>query len=168
MARKRVEFQQLDSWGAVSSALAQIGQLDRQVKSAGIAMQEKIDAAKAETEKACAPLLQTKKQLEASIAAYVNAHREDLGTRKSKALHFGMVGFRKSSKIVLPRAPLKLANIVTKLRARGMTDCIVTPAESVDKDMLKKYGRADIEAVGARLDQKDSFWYEVDEEKLPI
>lgn len=166
MARKRVDAEPLLSWNDVSASLAKIGALDRGLASAEIAMQQKIDAAKADTAKACEPLQKEKAQLEASIAAYADAHRDELGTKKSKTLYFGTVGYRKSSKIILPRGAAKIAEIVIRLRARKMLDCIVTKPETVNKDALKKYPADDIQSVGARLDNKDAFWYELDQEHL--
>ncbi len=157
----------LMSWSDVSSTLAKIGELDRRLSLEEIAMQQKIDAAKAETAKACEPLAKEKAMLEASIAAFADSHRDDLGSKKSKALYFGSVGYRKSSRIVLPRGAAKIAEIVIRCRARKMLDCIVTKPETLDKEALKKYTPADIEAVGARLDTNDAFWYEVDQEKIP-
>lgn len=167
MARKRVDAETLMSWNDVSGSLAKIGELDRKLKTAEIAMQQKIDAAKAETAKLCEPYQKEKAQLEASISAFADGHRDDLGSRKSKTLYFGTVGYRKSSRIILPRGGAKIAEIVIRLRARRMDDCIVTKPESVDKDALKKYKETDIDAVGARLDTQDVFWYEVDQERLP-
>lgn len=167
MARKRVDTEILLNWDGVSSALAQIGGIDREIKRAEIEMQQKIDAAKADTADACRPMLEQKARIEAQIAAYADAHRDELGDKKSRTLYFGSIGYRKSSKVILPRGAAKIAEIVIRLRARGMKDCIVSKPETVDKEALKKYDAKDIAEVGARLDIKDAFWYEVDQEHLP-
>lgn len=166
MARKRVDTEALTSWNDVSGALAEIGGIERDIQGVEIQMQQKIDAAKAEAAEACRPLLERKARLETQIAAYADTNRDDLGDRKSKTLYFGTVGYRKSTKIILPRAAAKLAEIVIRLRARGMQDCIVTKPESVDKEALKKYPEKEILDVGATLDIKDAFWYEIDREHL--
>ena len=167
MARKRIEQPAaLETWNDVSGALARIGGIDLELGGIEISTQQKIDAAKAKAADASAPLREEKARLETQIASYVESNREELGDKKSKQLYFGVVGYRKSSRVVLPRAPSKLAEIVIRLRARGMRECIVTKAESVDKEALKKYPGPDIEAVGAKLEVKDTFWYEVDREHL--
>ncbi len=129
-------------------------------------MQQKIDAAKAEAAEQCKAHIERKAHIEAQIAGFADGHRDELGDKKSKALYFGVIGYRKSSKIILPRAGAKLAEIIIRLRARGMHDCIVTKPESIDKDALKKYSEQEIADVGARLDTKDAFWYEVDKTKV--
>ena len=166
MARKRVDTDVLISWNDVSGALATIGGIDRDVQKIEIEMQQKIDAAKAAAAEASQPLLEQKARIEAQVAAFADAHRDDLGDRKSKTLYFGKVGYRKSSKVILPRAAAKRAEVVIRLRARGMHDCIIVKPEAIDKDVLKKYPEKEIADVGARLDVKDAFWYEIDKEHL--
>ena len=76
------------------------------------------------------------------------------------------MGFRRSTRITLPGAKEKLAAIVARLRAKGMTDCIVQPDPKVDKDALKKYGAEQVAEVGATLIVEDVFGYDVNVERL--
>ena len=78
----------------------------------------------------------------------------------------GANGWQIATKIKLPKAPTKLAEIIQLLRSKGMDDCVKTPAPSVDKDALRKYPTQDIVAVGASIEVDDVFWYEPDREKL--
>ena len=80
-------------------------------------------------------------------------------------LTFGEVGFRLSTSVSLPKAKEKLADIIRRLKARQMTDCIITE-EKVSKEALKKYGEDTVNAVGATWKQKDELGYEVNLEKL--
>ena len=75
------------------------------------------------------------------------------------------VGFRLSTSISLPRAKEKLEEIIRRLKARQMTDCIVVK-EDVSKEALKKYGEDTVNAVGATWKQKDVFGYEVNLARL--
>ena len=77
----------------------------------------------------------------------------------------GEVGFRLSTSVSLPKAKEKLADIIRRLKARQMMDCIITE-EKVSKEALKKYGEDTVTAVGAIWKQKDEFGYEVNLEKL--
>lgn len=156
----------LASWNEVSEALAAIGDIDRQIETQEIAMQQKIDAAKAAAAKSVAPLQKQKARMETLIKLYVDEQREELGDKKSKQLYFGTVGYRKSTKIILPRIPEKLAEIVIRLRARGMDSCIISKPDQVNKDELRKYDEPTITGVGAKLESKDAFWYEVDRDHL--
>ena len=103
--------------------------------------------------------------LEREIKDFVTDHRDEMGKSKSKTLTFGEVSFRLSTSISLPRAKEKLEEIVRRLKARQMTDCIVVK-EEVSKEALKKYGEDTVNAVGATWKQKDVFGYEVNLAKL--
>ena len=92
-------------------------------------------------------------QLERQIEEFAEAHRDDMDGEKPKTLNFGAVGFRKSTKSKLPKAPTKLAEITQLLRSKGMDDCVKTPAPSVDKDALREYPTQDIVAVGASIEE---------------
>ena len=104
-------------------------------------------------------------KLERELKDFVTEHRADMGKTKSKTLTFGEVSFRLSTAISLPRAKDKLEEIVRKLKARKMLDCIVTK-EEVSKEALKKYGEDTVNAVGATWKQKDVFGYEVNLARL--
>ena len=168
MARKRVEdtVPSLESWDDVNQALATIADNQRTVENFEAAMQNKIDEAKAEAEARSRVFIEATKRLERQIKEFAEVHRDDMDGKKTKTLNFGAVGFRKSTKIKLPKAPTKLAEIIQLLRSKGMDDCVKTPAPSVDKDALRKYPTQDIVAVGASIEVDDVFWYEPDREKL--
>lgn len=150
MARKRVEevIAEFESWDDVNQALGTIGDNQRMVEGFEAEMQEKIDAAKAEAEAKSRIYLEGTKRLEAQICAFAEAHRDDMDGKKSKTLNFGSVGFRKSTRITLPKAPAKLAEIVRQLLERGMSDCVKQAEPKIDKGILGKYPPADIIAVG--------------------
>lgn len=166
MARRRLESRPLESWQEVSEALASIGRIDREITRHEVDMQATIDAAKAEAAASAAPLLEEKARLETAIQHYVDAARDEMGDKKSKELYFGTVGYRKSTRAILPRAKDQLAEIVIRLRARGMDSCIIVKPEAVDRDELKKYDAQTVAAVGAKLESKDVFWYDINQTRL--
>ena len=167
MARVRIpEKCDLTSWEDVDLCLAEIGEKQRLIEGIEAKMQEQIDAAKLSADDAAAPHRIRIAQLETQIKLFADDHVSDMGGKKTKTLTFGHVGYRRSTKITLPKAAAKLAEIIRSLKTKGMTDCVITPPEKVDKDMLKKYPANDIAAVGAGLKIEDVFWYEPDREKL--
>ena len=101
-----------------------------------------------------------------ALKDYATGHRGDMDGKKSKALTFGTVGFRRSTKVKLPSAKEKLAAIIARLRAMGMQECVVVPEAKVDKEALKKYSADIIAETGATLTVEDVFGYEIDMEKL--
>lgn len=167
MARKRMEAPvMLESWEAVDEALREIGCAQREIEAAEAEMQVAIENAKALAAEKCAPYKERIALLESRMTLFAETHREDLGNRKSKEMNHGMLGYRKSTRIILPRAAAKLAEIICKLKSKGMSDCVIQPAEKIDKEALKRYPPNDIVQAGAGLDIMDTFWYEVDREKV--
>lgn len=168
MARKKVvdEAPAFESWDDVNQALATIGDNQRMVEGFEAEMQEKIDAAKAEAEAKSRIYIEGTKRLERQIRDFAESNRDDMDGKKTKTLNFGAVGFRKSTKIILPKAPGKLAEIIKQLVAKGMSDCVKQAEPKIDKDALRKYPTADIVEAGAGIKVEDVFWYEPDREKL--
>jgi len=166
MPRVRLEGTVLRSWDDVNLNLREIGECQLAVEAIEAELTEKIHDLKLDAEMRAKPLRDRVKKLEVEIKEFTEAHRDDLGKKKTMFLNFGKLGFRKSTRIQLPRAATKLAEIIKKLKACGMTDCIVQPPEKVDKDALKKYPTAEILRVGAGVVEEDVFWYEWDRERL--
>lgn len=166
MARVRIEDTALHSWDDVDVCLADIGECQRGIEAVEAKMQEAIDSAKLAAGMEAAPYQERIKRLELDIKRFVDAHSTDLDGKKTKQLTFGQTGYRRSTKVMLPKAAAKIGEIVRNLRAKGMDNCIVPQPEKVNREALKKYTPEQIREVGAGIVVKDTFWYEVDREKL--
>ena len=166
MARKRViEAPSLKSWEDVNDALRQIAEATIILGDIESEMQKQIVGAQKAAEQQSKPHNDRIAALEREIKDFVTDHRDEMGKGKSKVLTFGEVGFRLSTSISLPRAKEKLEEIVRRLKARQMTDCI-SVKEEVSKEALKKYGEDTVNAVGATWKQRDVFGYEVNLARL--
>lgn len=166
MARTRViEAPRLKSWEDVNDALRQIAEAQIALGDIESEMQKQVLGAQKIAEAESKPYQDSIGKLEREIKDFVSDHREDMGKTKSKLLTFGEVGFRLSTSVSLPRAKEKVEEIIRRLKARQMTDCIVVE-EKVSKEALKKYGEDTVNAVGATWKQKDVFGYEVNIAKL--
>ena len=161
MARKRViETPTLKTWEDVNDALRQIAEATIALGDIESEMQKQVVGAQKAAEQQSKPYNDRIAALEREIKDFVTDHRDEMGKAKSKALTFGEVGFRLSTAISLPRAKEKLEEIIRRLKARQMTDCIVVE-EKVSKEALKKYGEDTVNAVGATWKQKDVFGYDL-------
>ena len=166
MARKRViDAQSLKSWEDVNDALRQIAEAQIALGDIESDMQKQIVGAKKVAEDQSKPYKDAIARLEHELKEFVSEHRTDMGKTKTMTLTFGEVGFRLSTSVSLPKAKEKLAEIIRRLKARQMTDCIVVE-EKVSKEALKKYGEDTVNAVGATWKQSDVFGYEVNIAKL--
>lgn len=167
MARQKVEAPRpYASWDEADEGLRQIGEAQRAIEAEEHRMQEAIDSAKEDAAAASLPFRTLIRDAEQRLNAFAEANREELGKRKSRELNYGILGYRKSTKVVLPRGESKVMELIRRLRERGMGDCVTQPMPKVDKEALKKYPPNDIIEIGASLDVQDTFWYEVKREEL--
>lgn len=166
MARKRViEEPTLKTWEDVNDALRQIAEAQIALGDIESDMQKQIIGAQKVAEEQSKPIKDAQARLEREIKAFVTDHRDEMGKAKSKTLTFGEVSFRLSTSISLPRAKEKAQEILRKLKARKMMDCIIEK-EEISKEALKKYGKDVVNAVGATWKQSDTFGYELNLARL--
>ena len=166
MARKRItEAPAIKSWEEVDAALREIAVAELTLGDIEAEMNRQIIGAKKVAEQESKPHADRIAKLERDIKEFTTDHREELGKAKSKPLNYGEVSFRLSTSISIPKAKEKVAEIVRRLKARQMTDCIVVEVK-ISKDNLRKYGEDTVNAVGATWKQKDEFGYEVFKDKV--
>lgn len=164
--RKRIlEAPALKDWEGVNAALREIAEAQLAIDDIEADMNRQLIGVKKTAEQDSKPHADRISKLEQDVKEYVEEHRDELGKQKTKALNFGEVGFRLSTTISLPKAKDKLADIIRRLKAKGMKDCVVVE-EKVSEEALRKYGEDKVVAVGATWKQKDVFWYEAAKDKL--
>ncbi|PYG86713.1 phage host-nuclease inhibitor protein Gam [Ruminiclostridium sufflavum DSM 19573] len=165
MVRTRIkETPTFRSWEDVDNALREIAEAEIDLLDIEGEMNKQLQGVKLTAAQEAKPIQERIKVIGKDIKAFVEEHRGELDG-KTKTLNFGKTGFRKSTKVMLPKAKDKLAVIIKSLKARKMNDCILT-TETINKDVLKKYTEDEIIRVGATLKKEDTFWYETDREKL--
>lgn len=165
--RKKLQMPKaIESWEQLDSVLETIGAKTRSLEKIEHTMQERIDKAKTDAAMAAQPLKDEVKELEAALMIFLEDRKNEFETKKTRELNFGSVGYRKSTKVVLPRGESKMQELINKLKALGMQDCIVAKQEKVDKEALKAYSEEDIKEAGAWLDVQDKPWYEVKREEV--
>lgn len=97
------------------------------------------------------------KALESEVKAYVDLHRAELDG-KSRALNFGTVGYRVSSKLML--ASSRVAEAIATLKVLGHTELIKT-TETLDREALKRQPGDILQQVGAYIRTVDEFYFDV-------
>ena len=157
MARKRMEDPSLKSWDEVNAALKLIRDNEIELELIEADMGKKI----ADIKEQAVPYRDDIKKLELQGKEVVTLNKAEL-KGKSREMDFGKVGFRMSTKLMLPK---KVEKVIKTLKKYGMGDCI-TVKESVNKDILKTYDEKTILSVGGTLKKEDTFWYETNREEL--
>ncbi|HWP52217.1 MAG TPA: host-nuclease inhibitor Gam family protein [Clostridia bacterium] len=161
MARQKVKSEPaLSSWQEVDGALRQIAECQNLIDEQEIEMNRQINEVKDNTELMTRPMREKVKVLEQHIKEFVDNHRAELGG-KNKLLTFGKVGYRLSSKLMIPHA----ADVLRRLRELGLNDCIIVK-ESINKEAVKRLPTEQILQAGAYVKQSDEFGYEIDRAAL--
>lgn len=161
MARKRMEEATLRSWDEVDAKMKEILEDEMTIESIEAAMNKRIADLKAEAEAAAKPAKERRKKNELLIKEFATMNRADLNG-KSRDMNFGKVGFRFSTRVMLPKV---VESVIHNLKKFGMVDCIVTK-ETVNKDILKTYSEEAIINIGGSLKKEDTFWYETKRDAL--
>lgn len=163
MKRVRMEEPHLKNWEDVNEALRLIAEAQNEIAMVEAGMNVQIDTIKMTYEEKIAEYKKQIKQQELLIKEFTTDRKDQLDG-KTKDLTFGKVGFRKSTKLQLPKA---LDRVIAALRKKGMDDCI-SVKETVNKDILKQYDEQQILDVGGSLKVEDAFWYETKQENLKV
>ncbi|MCX4270807.1 MAG: host-nuclease inhibitor Gam family protein [Acetatifactor sp.] len=163
MKRVRMEQPELKTWDDVNEALRLIAEAQNEIAMMEAGMNVQIDTIKQAYEEKVQEYKKQIKQKELLIKEFTTDKRDQLDG-KTKDLTFGKVGFRKSTKLQLPKA---LDKVIAALRKRGMEDCI-SVKETVNKDILKQYDEQRILEVGGSLKVEDAFWYETKQAELKV
>lgn len=166
MGRKHIkEAPVLKSWEQVDAALKEIAENEIVLSDIEGEMNKQLNGIKITAAQDAKPHQDRIDKLGKDIKEFVTAHRDELGGKKTMELNFGSTGFRQSTTVGLPRDEEELLEIIRKLKARKMTDCI-NVKETVDKDALRQYGEDKVTGVGAKWKRTDTFWYEAARDKL--
>ena len=162
MARRKVTAAPvLPDWAAVDGALRDIRECEHALTELGVDRDRRIDSVKEEYSKMALPLQNRIKKLEGDVKAYADAHRAEL-TGKSRKLNFGTVGYRISSRLILPAS--KAAEAIATLKALGRKEFINT-TETLDRASLLRQPVELLNQIGAYIQQRDEFYYDVSGEE---
>lgn len=160
-ARKRIEGTQLQSWEEVDEALRNIGVVDRELALIEAGQNEQIDQIKKDTKVKAAPFMARKEGLETAIKEFCDANRSEFIKVKSKAMPFGEVGYRLSTKIMIK----KVADTLQALKDLAFKNCIRTK-EELDKEAMKSLTDEQLAQVGAARKTENVFGYTINQERL--
>lgn len=159
--RKRMAEQELKDWEDVNRTLRLMRDAEIEVEKIEGDMNKCINDIKEDAEKRAQPYKDLIKKWELQLKEFVTLNKAEL-RGKSRALTFGSVGFRLSTKLKLPKDE---GPVIKLLRKMAMGDCI-NVKESVNKEILKTYDEKTIALVGGTLSTSDTFWYETNRETL--
>ena len=162
MTRIKIEGPTLKSWDEVNEHLKEQGLIELAVQEIESKMNLEINGIKEKAEDQAKPLKERAKVIAREVKEYSDYHRDEI-KGKEKVLTFGKVGYRKSTKITVPRK--NTASIIKALFTKGLEACVRTVQE-VNKDALRALSDDVIAEIGCTRKVEDVFFLEVDHGKI--
>lgn len=161
-----VTLPRVNSLEEADMLLSEIAARKRNVALVLAGMNESIDALKVKASAECAEPLREIEVLEQALARFAEDNKEALFTKlKSRALAFGEIGFRASTKAALLNRKWTWERVLEALKGKELFKYIRT-REEVDKDALRGLAPEKLEEVGVKLKKEDGFYYELKEETV--
>ena len=147
------------------ATLAKIAELNRHINLTQNVLNEDIDRLKLQAAEEARPYEQEKEELEQALTRFVEYHRQELFTsRRSRVLNFGVIGIRKSTKLVVAgKGGFK--RVLEVLQELDLGQYIRNKPE-VDKEALSGAAPETHKQIGVKLQEKDVFYYELVQHEL--
>lgn len=145
MAKKELKYK---TWEEIERALEELAYIKNTLIRAEAQKNRQVLEINSAFDERTAEERKRAKELADNIRKFAKANIKDFGDRKSKSFSHGEIKFTQSARITIPDG--KEADILQELRSRDMEDCIIID-ERINKDVLKTYTEATVNAVGAKL-----------------
>jgi len=150
---------------AANAAMAEIAVIKRSITELESAMNTSIDRIKSEAEVKAAPLQTRLASIEGGLLAFAELNKDELfKAKRSRELDFGSLGYRRSKEIK-PQPKRTWKMVLGTIKRLGFK-AAVRSKDMVNKEELHTWPDSRLDLIGCRRVEKDSFWYEVDEEKI--
>jgi len=151
----------LPDLAAADEALLEMGILNLEAEAIQAEAEIEIDKVKVFAAEQIAPKKARMKELELALEAFGKAHREEIlpKGRKSLELNFGVLGFRKSTKIRIKKTTLALLKKLDLLP-------FIRLVESVNKEAMRDLPDDVLAQVDATREISEDFFFEVKREEI--
>ena len=146
---KPVEF--IADWEQADRLIREIADLKRRITAAEANAASEIDAVKKHLAMQLSPWQQRIGLYVRSLEAFATAHRAEF-EGKSRKLNFGILGWRKSTRITITKKTLEL---IRQFFNRAEQEACIKVKESVDREALSKFSDEELADVEAGREVKD-------------
>lgn len=159
MARRKPDaVYPVKSLAEANEALKEIAGLSRGVSAIEARMNEDIDSIKAQAAEETAAL-------ENGLMVFSETRKDALfGEKRTLELDYGSLGYRRSTALTTAKG-VTWKQVLGRLEELQFAEAIRVKREP-DKDVLAKWTPERLELVGVAVVGKDTFWYELNQEKL--
>jgi phage host-nuclease inhibitor protein Gam len=147
---------EIATWNEADDILKTIGSLQMKINALESDATDRINEIKAELQDETNPTLNDIRRLAMSLQAFCENHKEDFGGLRSRSLQFGVVGWRLSTSISVCKKTIEKIKEYFGRKAYSYLRIKVEP----NKDAMSLLDNAALKAVGAKRNEKDTFFAE--------
>lgn len=163
-----LEIPTINSIEEADNLLREIAEQKRQIELLNLEYKDKVDSLKKTVAAQCEPLLEKITIREQALIRFGESKKNELFIKKkSLNLNFGVIGFRSSTSIKTLRKITweQVLGFLKSSTDSALAACIRVKQE-VDKDALRQLPAEKIAEAGCKLEQNDTFFYELAEAEL--
>ncbi len=157
--------QQVENWDQADEALHRMGEIDIELSDINGELTLQINKLKEEAKLAAAGIESERKYLEEQVTHFCESQKAEFTKKRSRTLNYGLIGFRISTSVPIPRDKSKLADLIAALKRLRLDACIKVE-EKVDRDQITSLDDGTIAKLGLKKNTKDSFRIQPNLEKI--
>ena len=94
--------------------------------------------------------------IRAEIESFCESHKADFADKRSKELVFGIIGYRLSKSVNVPRVKSKVESLIAAIKSFGLRDCLIYE-EKPNKEALSERDEGSLVKLGLKRVVKDNF-----------
>jgi len=157
------DFIVIDGWETVDYSIKAIGECQNQIARIEAAADIVINAAKSDAAKAVKPLDEKITSLLNALEHFAEEHKQEFKDEKSRVLNFGKLGWRKSTKIDIPKkVAVTIIEKIKEVFGNTKSKLYLNIKETPNKEALGKLTDEELAGLGARRKSTDDFFVEPD------
>lgn len=155
----------VENWEEADQALQRMGEIDIALTKISGDLTLRINELKESAKNDAAGMESERKYLETLITHYCEQQKSEFAKKRSRSLNFGLIGFRITTSVPIPRDKAKLKDLIAALKRLQLGVCIKTE-EKIDRDQVATLDDGTIAKLGLRKTVKDSFRIQPNLEKI--
>jgi len=156
---------QVENWEDADQAIRRMGEIIIALEEASGKLTLKVNKLKENAKQGAAGLESERKYLEEQITHFCESQKAEFAKKRSKTLNFGLIGFRVTTSVSIPRDKGKLADLIAALKHLRLESCI-NMEEKINRDQISALDELSIAKLGLKKAVKDSFRIQPNLEKI--
>ena len=156
---------QVENWEDADQALRRMGEIIIALEEVNGELTLKVNKLKENAKQGAAGLESERKYLEEQITHFCESQKAEFAKKRSRTLNFGLIGFRVTTSVSIPRDKSKLADLIAALKHLHLERCI-NMEEKVNRDQIGTLDESSIAKLGLKKTVKDSFRIQPNLEKI--